>query len=294
MDSYSPDALSDAERERGLILACRARVVSDCSVRWLSANQPMPMLKINARVAEVKQVAHDVVVLTLSLVPGTGFDFRPGQYAKLRMGKLPARSYSMANLPGQGRLEFHIRVLPDGVLSSFIATGLRAGDSVEVRGPFGDAHWDEQGVEADESLLLLAGGTGLAPIVSVLDAALRHGVPGRRIHLYHGVRAERDLYAGAQLSARARAEGFSFVPVYSEGPAGAGRTGLLHEAVAKDFGGLATACIHVAGPPPMVNAVTAMALARGASAGSIRADAFHAAEPQKKSLWERVTAWGDL
>lgn len=294
MDPYSPDALSDAERQKGLILACRARVVSDVSVRWLSANQPMPMLKINVRVAEVKHVAHDVVALTLSLPSGTGFEFRPGQYAKLRMGKLPARSYSMANLPGQGRLEFHIRVLPDGVLSSFIATGLRPGDSVEVRGPFGDAHWDDQRAEADEPLLLLAGGTGLAPIVSVLDAALRQGVPGRRIHLYHGVRADRDLYAGTQLSARAQAGAFSFVPVYSETTATAGRTGLLHEAVGKDFGSLAAACIHVAGPPPMVNAVTMLALSRGASADKIRADAFHPAEPEKKSLWERVTAWGDL
>lgn len=294
MDRYSPDALTDAEREKGLILACRARVVSDVSVRWLSAHKPLPMLKVNTRVAKVRQLAHDVVALTLSLPAGTGFDFRPGQYAKLRTGKLPARSYSMANQPGQGVLEFHIRVLPDGVLSEFIATELEVGDIVEVRGPFGDAHWDEQLAQADEPLLLLAGGTGLAPIVSVLDAALRHGVPGRRIHLYHGVRAERDLYAGAQLAARARAEGFRFVPVYSEVAAAAGRNGLLHLAVAEDFSNLAEACIHVAGPPPMVNAVTALALARGAGASSIRADAFHPAEPQKKSLWERVTAWGDL
>ncbi len=294
MDAHSPDALSDAERASGLILACRARLVTDVSVRWLSAQQPLPMLKLNVPVAELRRVAHDVVVLALSLPPGPAFEFRPGQYVKLRMGKLPARSFSMANQPGQGRLEFHIRVLADGVVSGFIADKLRVGDLVEVRGPFGDAHWDEQLAEPDEPLLLLAGGTGLAPIVSVLDAALRHGLPPASVHLYHGVRSERDLYAGAQLRERARRDGFRFEPVFSDAAPGPGRRGFLHDAIAADFGSLGAACIHVAGPPPMVEAVKALALSRGARAGSIRADAFHAAEPQKKSLWERVTAWGDL
>jgi NAD(P)H-flavin reductase/ferredoxin len=294
LDRYSPEALSEDERAKGIILACRARLAGDVTVKWLSNAHPLPMVKLNARVAEVGRVAHDVVVLTLSLPQGAALDFRPGQYAKLRVGKLPARSFSMANQPGQGRLEFHVRVLPKGLMSGFIAQQLKAGDSVEVRGPFGDACWEEHLAQQMRGpLLLLAGGTGLAPIMSVLDAALRQGVPGQEIHLYHGVRGERDLYAGAQLHARARARGFRFVAVYSDDP-GTGRSGMLHEAVAEDFSSLATARIHVAGPPPMVDAVKKLALQRGASADHIRCDAFYPAEPEKKRLWERITAWGDL
>lgn len=294
LDAYSRDALSDAERARGVILACRARLKTDVSVQWLAAAAPLPMVKLQARVQEIERVSHDVVVLKLVLPSGTPFVFRPGQYAKLRMGKVPARSFSMANQPGDGTLEFHIRVLPDGIVSSYVAEQLKPGHSVEVRGPFGDAVWEDQPARNTEPLLLLAGGTGLAPMVSVLDAALKSGVAGRQIHLYHGVRAERDLYAREHLKARAQRQGFRFVPVFSDQAVQAERSGMLHEAVAQDFQNLANTRIFVAGPPPMVDAVKARALQLGAAAASIRADGFYAAAPEKKSLWERVTAWGDL
>jgi naphthalene 1,2-dioxygenase ferredoxin reductase component len=294
LDRYSPDALSEAERGRGIILACRARVSGDVSVRWLSAAKPLPMVKLNTRVLEVERLAHDVLRLSLALPPGGALDFRPGQYAKLRMGKLPARSFSMANQPGHDRLEFHVRVLHRGLVSGHMANELDPGDSVELRGPFGDACWDREAAQACEPLLLLAGGTGLAPILSVLDAALRDGVPPGRIHLYHGVRSERDLYLGVPLAERAHALGFRFVPVYSDVGGGGGRSGLLHEAVAEDFDSLDGAFIHVAGPPVMVAAVQELAARRGAAADRVRADAFFPAVAEKRGLWERITAFGDL
>jgi naphthalene 1,2-dioxygenase ferredoxin reductase component len=295
LDRYSPDALSEAERASGVILACRARVVTDVNVRWLStATAPLPMVKITARVDHVGQVAHDVMVLSLTLPDGARFEFRPGQFAKLRFGKLPARSYSMASQPGDGRLEFHIRVLPDGAVSQHVMTRLKAGDKVEVRGPFGDAYWDNPADASQGPLLLLAGGTGLAPILSVLDAALADGVPPQQIHLYHGVRTEDDLYAGSRLQSRMREKGFRFVPVFSSGRPTRARQGLLHEAVGQDFTNLQAARIYVAGPPPMVDAVKSLAADRGADAHRVRADAFFAAEPEKKGLWERVTGWGGM
>ena len=180
LDKYSPDALSDAERDAGMILACRARVVSDVSLRWLStAAPPLPMVKVKARVSHVGRIAHDVVVLTLTLPGNVSFSFRPGQFAKLRFGKLPTRSYSMANQPGERQLEFHIRMVPGGMVSQHIASALMVGDPVEVRGPFGDAYWDGAESAKEGPLLLLAGGTGLAPILSVLDAMACR--PGRFI-----------------------------------------------------------------------------------------------------------------
>lgn len=294
MDRYSPDALSDAERERGLILACRTRLVGDATVRWLSTTAPQPMVKLDARVFAIFRVAHDVMVLTLSLPAGQKLDFRPGQFAKLRFGKLPARSYSMASQPENGLLEFHIRTVPNGLVSSYVAQRLEMGEKVEVRGPFGDAHWDEELGRAAQPLLLLAGGTGMAPIVSVLDAALRQGVAGRQIHVYHGVRSEQDLYTGSQMAARAKEHGFRFVPVYSERAVGGARSGFLHDALAEDFQSLMGTVIYVAGPPPMVEAVKTVAIGRGADAERMRSDPFFAAVPEKKSLWERITAFGDL
>lgn len=295
MDRYSPGALSDEERDQGLFLACRARVLTDVRLSWLStATLPQPMVKFVARVFRVAPVAHDVYVVTLAAPPGQAFQFHPGQFAKLRFGKLPARKYSMASQPGQDLLEFHIRIVPDGMVSQHVATRLREGDPVEVRGPFGDAYWEGLEETVHGPLLLLAGGTGLAPILSVLDAALKDGMPPEQIHLYHGVRTERDLYAEARLSERAQTYGFRFTPVYSEGGRGSARQGFLHEAVEEDFHNLSQARIYVAGPPPMVDAVKATAAQRGADPARVRADAFHASEPEKKSLWARLTGWGDL
>ncbi|MBB1074574.1 2Fe-2S iron-sulfur cluster binding domain-containing protein [Rhodoferax sp. 4810] len=295
MDRYSPTALSDEERERGLILACRSRVVSDVKVSWLaSAAIPKPMVKFNARVFRVAPVAHDVYVVTLATPPGQGFSFHPGQFAKLRFGKLPARKYSMASQPGLDLLEFHIRIVPGGVVSQHVATQLRHGDMVEVRGPFGDAYWEGPEEPHTGPLVLLAGGTGLAPILSVLDAALQDGVAPEQVHLYHGVRAERDLYAASHLNTRAQEKGFRFTPVYSESGHANVRSGYVHQILEQDFNNLAHARIYVAGPPPMVDAVRASAVQRGADPQRIRADAFYASEPEKKSMWARLTGWGDL
>lgn len=316
-DRHSPDALSDEEIEQGLILACRSRPLTDVMVKWLSDATPALMIKHDAVVDRVEHASHDVVLLTVRLRPDQAFPFRAGQFAKLRFGRLPARSYSMASQPGEHELVFHIRVHPQGHVSQHVAHELRPGDPVEVRGPFGEACWQgssggggsgsrpasqppghaigNPGPGAHDRaahLLLLAGGTGMAPILSVLDAALRDGHDPRSIDVYHGVRTPADLYAERDLRRRAREYGLRFVPVFAEG--GPGRTGLLHDAVSQDFDDLGASLIHVAGPPPMVDAVRGVAQRRGATAERIRADAFHPSEPERRSLWERITAWGSL
>ena len=295
MDAYSPDALSNEERDQNIILACRARVVSDIEVRWLSAAPAaLPMVKIQTKVDYIGHAAHDVIVLRLAPTGGQKLAFHAGQFAKLRFGKLPVRSYSMASQPSDTDLEFHVRLVPGGVVSEHVASQLKRGDTVEVRGPFGDAYWDEPEAARQGPLLLLAGGTGMAPIISVLDAALASGMPAQQIHVYHGVRALRDLYTNDHLARRVQAHGIRYMPVFSEAQVDNSRQGLVHEAVGKDFSSLHNARIYAAGPPPMVDAVKSLATMRGAPSNQVRADAFYAAEPEKKGMWERVTGWGGL
>jgi CDP-4-dehydro-6-deoxyglucose reductase/ferredoxin-NAD(P)+ reductase (naphthalene dioxygenase ferredoxin-specific) len=305
-DRNSPDALSDEEVEQGLILACRSRPLTDVMVQWLSDTAPAVMVKHDAVVGRIERASHDVVLLTVQLRDDQTFPFRAGQFAKLRFGRLPARSYSMASQPGDRDLVFHIRVHPQGRVGQHVADELRPGDPVEVRGPFGEAYWQGSAQHSPRApqagravasraaahLLLLAGGTGMAPILSVLDAALRDGHDPQSIDVYHGVRTPSDLYAGRDLQRRASEHGLRFVPVYAEG--GPGRTGLLHDAIERDFDDLGASVIHVAGPPPMVDAVRGVAQKRGAAPERIRADAFHPSDPERRSLWERITAWGSL
>jgi NAD(P)H-flavin reductase len=289
-DRFSPDALSAEEVARGLILACRSRPKGDVALRWLSAATPLPMQRVDAVVQDLEAVSHDIVRVVLAPPAGQSFTYRAGQFAKLRFARLPVRSYSMATAPGGRTLEFHVRIYAEGKVSPYVANDLQIGERVEVRGPFGDACW---GGACNAHVLLLAGGTGLAPIMSILDTALRDGQPPERIHLYHGVRSVQDLYAGETLLKRAHFEGFRFVPVFSEQRLQGARHGHLHTAVADDFASLASALIHVAGPPPMVEAVRALAARRGLPHDRVKADAFEVAAPEKRSLWERITAWGE-
>lgn len=295
MEPHSSDALSPAERADGLILACRARATQDVSLRWLAQHAPLPVSKLKAKVAAIERLAHDVVAVRLSLPAGQQFTHHPGQFVRLRFADLPERSYSMAGVSADRDLSFHVRVVPDGAVSPHVADGLRVGDAVEVHGPFGDAYW--QGCDTPR-LLLLGGGTGLAPVLSVLDAALRDGFPAAQIDLYHGVRTPADLYLGAVLQARAAQQGFRFVPTFAQAGeasvvslAGA-RVGHLHEVLAADFADLAHTTIHAAGPPPMVDAVKALAVLRGCAPHRVLADPFHAAPPAaapRKGLWARLT-----
>ncbi|GAA6142231.1 2Fe-2S iron-sulfur cluster-binding protein [Hydrogenophaga sp. 5NK40-0174] len=294
MEKHSPLALTPEEREEGKILACRSKADGDIALRWL--NNPSiiyPVLKFKSRVLSASKVAHDVVAVEVAVPEGVCFEYHPGQFAKLRFPGLPARSYSMATARAEGKLSFHMRIVPNGQVSQFVASALEPGETVEVQGPFGEAHWEPHHASEGGPLLLLGGGTGLAPMLSVLEAALMQGVPGEQIHLYHGVRGQRDLYAYEYLKKIVETRGITFVPVLSDDgfcdiPA---RAGMLHEAVAEDHADLSGASVFVAGPPPMVEAAKSLAKSRGAVDERVRADPFFAAENQKRSIWARLTGW---
>jgi naphthalene 1,2-dioxygenase ferredoxin reductase component len=292
-DAYSMDALTPEDRNQGMVLACRARATSDISLRWISEEVLLlPVTKFQTKVTDIEYVAHDVVVVRMAIVQNEKFHFYPGQFAKLSFGKLPARSYSMASQPEDHVIEFHIRQVPGGVVSDYVANTLRVGDLVGLQGPFGESFWQtNESPTYQGPLLLLAGGTGMAPILSVLDAALKAGTPPHQIHVYHGVRGERDLYAHSHMAHRIRKHHFCFTPVYSKERVAQSPQGFLHEVVGQHFSDLQHARIFVAGPPPMVDAVIGLATERGTPKQQIKADAFYAAVPGKLDIWKRTSSW---
>ncbi len=274
MSPYSEFALTEAERAEGLILACRAVPWSDCEVAWLEAEETAvhPVRRLVCRVRAVDAMTHDIRRIRLEILSGGPFTFSPGQYARLAFAELAPRDYSMANRPDEDVLEFHVRRVPGGAASAYVADRLAPGEEVRVEGPFGSSHLREG---HRGPILAIAGGSGLAPIKSIVETALDGG-PARPIHLYFGVRAERDLYLEDHFRAlSARHPNLDFRPVLSEpgGPTDR-RTGLVHEAVARDLADLDGFKAYIAGPPPMVEAATAMLTARGLPRADIHADAF--------------------
>jgi CDP-4-dehydro-6-deoxyglucose reductase/ferredoxin-NAD(P)+ reductase (naphthalene dioxygenase ferredoxin-specific) len=233
------------------------------------------------RVVRLQQATHDIRIIHLA-APAP-FAFRAGQYAKLGFGTLPPRDYSMASRPDEPELEFHIRDVGDGA-SRYAVRRLTLGETVTADGPLGEAYLR---AEHDGPIIAVAGGSGLAPMKSIVGTALRQGL-ARDIRLYFGVRSERDLYLLDHFGVLATAHAnFSFVPVLAE-PTGRTpwRTGLVGDAILADVPDLAGCKAYLAGPPPMVEATIAQLRARGLPAADIHADPFYSDEETRRRRGE--------
>ncbi len=244
---------------------------------WLDADETRAehaLRRETAVVTEVEDATHDIRILRLRL-PGLPLDFSAGQYATLTMLGAPPRDYSMANRPGAGELEFHIRLVSHGVTSRALH-GLRPGDRVRIEAPLGAAHL--RALHAGP-ILAVAGGSGLAPILSILATAIDLGIR-QPIRVYFGARTEHDLYGLDVLGELARRQGdMNVTPVLSrsDGPTDR-RTGLVHEAIAADIADFDGWKCYAAGPPAMIDALTETTLAAGLRQDDLHADAFFTPE----------------
>jgi CDP-4-dehydro-6-deoxyglucose reductase len=215
--------------------------------------------------------------LYLRLPPAESFDFKPGQYLDVLLPKGRRRSFSIASPPHDARpLELHVRRAPGGEFSEQVFAEDMRGAVLHLEGPLGSSIYRETASGEVPPMLLIGGGTGIAPLKSILRHVLENGLP-RRMTLYWGVRTERDLYAHAFLEEAARhdAARLRYVPVLSEpSPAWEGRRGLVHEAVLADIDRPADHEIHVSGPPQMIDAVRRELTRRGVPESAMSFDSF--------------------
>ena len=271
---HSEHALAPEERAKGIVLACRTQVWDDAVVRRIDAEELVlhPSRVMRCRVLELQDLTHDIKGVRLAIEAGGPFVFSAGQYAQLEFAPGLSRHYSMASTPQDPELVFHIRHMPGGRTSGFVAGQLKVGDGLKVSGPLGVAYLRESHAGP---VLLVAGGSGLAPIQSILRTMLNRG-HAAPITLYFGVRSERDLYHETLLRDLAsRHPNFSYQVVLSEQKGTPGRRyGLLHEAIAVPEG-VDAVMAYLAGPPVMVEAATALLGARGLAPRQIHADAFY-------------------
>lgn len=276
MEGYSEFALSDEEKARGLILACRAVPWAECEVSWLEEDDLIvhPRRVLACKVAALDDATHDIKRVRLAIESGGPFDFSAGQFASVTFDGCAPRDYSMASLPGEQLIEFHVRRTQGGAVSAHVADKLKPGDPVRVEGPFGASYLRET---HRGPIIAVAGGSGMAPIKAIVEQALAKQMP-QHIYFYFGVRAERDLYLHDHFKALARQHPtLHFMPVLSEGDGLDRRCGLVHEAVAQDFDEFDGCKAYLAGPPVMVEAATKLFEQRGMRRLDIHADAFYTA-----------------
>ena len=255
------------------VLACQTYLTEPCTIEIPEPDEVVvhPARIVKASVQAIEVLTHDVRRLVLK--PAKPIEFSPGQYAQLQFTPEHVRPYSMAGLASDGTLEFHVRVVPGGRVSGYIANELKPGDAVRVSGPLGTAYLRRKHAGP---MLCVAGGTGLAPILSILRGAVADGMPNP-IHVYFGVRSPRDVYAIDRLAdlERRHAALKVHVVVTSGGDPREQRCGLVTEAIAQDIDSLDGWRAYLCGSPPMVEAATLLARRKGAAPGRIYADAFY-------------------
>lgn len=283
MDRYSTFALPDYEEEEGWTLLCKAHALTDLEIELINYDEEIltggiAVQTARARVEAVEPLTHDVRGLVLRLEEPTELPFYPGQYVDI---EIPGscgehRSFSMANLPSDdGRLEFMIKLYSGGRFSGLLADGgISPGDELTVRGPYGVFTLRKC---STRPLLFIGGGAGMAPILSLLRALVAEGDGARPLAYYYGARGERDLFHLEEVADLCAAlSDARFVPALSEpdGSAWDGEAGLITDVVERLEPDLAAVDAYLCGPPPMVDAATALLLAQGVPEAHIYFDKF--------------------
>jgi ferredoxin-NAD(P)+ reductase (naphthalene dioxygenase ferredoxin-specific) len=257
----------------GALLACQTYLTEPCTIE---VPAPEEAVVHRARVAKATVVGIEPLaadIRRLLLKPAKPIAFSPGQYAQIAFTPAHARPYSMAGLPGDELLEFHVQLMPKGRVSGYIAEQLKVGDAVKVSGPLGAAYLRQQ---HSGPVLCVAGGTGLAPVLSVVRGAVAAGMRNP-IHLYFGLRSPRELYGMAWLKHLRRVHPALQVHVVlaSGADPATQRCGLVTQAIAQDHASLRGWQVYLRGSPPMVETTTLMVLGKGVEAARIHADAFY-------------------
>ncbi len=254
--------LSQEERNEGFALLCCARPLSDLNVlvEEIDPDHGNAPKKLPSRVLEIKDVAPDVKILTLGLPANEPMHFRAGQFLDILLKDGQRRSYSIANVPraeGVRQLELHIRHMPGGVFTDHVFNNMKARDIVHIEMPLGNFYLREN---SEKPIILLASGTGFAPIKSILNYSIERKI-NRPIHLYWGGRRPHDLYDSqtARLWSHDHLN-IDFIPVLSEPlqeDQWSGRSGFVHHAVMHDHPNLLGYEVYACGTPLMVEAARA-------------------------------------
>jgi len=293
LERYSTFALPDFEEAEGFTLLCRAHPLEDLQVELINYDEEilrsgLPLQTVQTRVEAVEELTHDIRRLVLALESPEELQFHPGQYVDLAIPGAGEehRSFSLANLPSDtGRAELMIKLYPDGHFSGLLADGsITVGQELAITGPYGTFTLRES---SERPLVMIGGGAGMAPILSLLRQ-MEHEESQRPATFYYGARTTDDLFALDELERLAGClPDFEFVPALSDDDPGegwSGECGMVTDVVQRREDALAEVDAYVCGPPPMVEAAMGLLSAQGVPDNRIFYDKFTTtAEPEETS-----------
>jgi benzoate/toluate 1,2-dioxygenase reductase subunit len=274
-DSYIEDALEPKDAAAGHVLACQMRPTSDCVVRIpaTSAACKTGVGDYSATVAGVEQLSPSTIRFALTLDQPDQLDFLPGQYVNVTVpGTDQTRSYSFSSAPGAPDASFVVRNVPNGLMSSWLTGEARAGQPLSFSGPYGSFYLRP----VQRPVLMLAGGTGIAPFLSMLDVLASKGFP-HPVRLVYAVTNDHDLVGLAQLDRIAAAHPqFQYVTCVAAEASDHPRKGYATAHVAPGWMNGGDVDVYLCGPVPMVEAVRGWLEAGGVKPASFHFEKFSA------------------
>jgi NAD(P)H-flavin reductase/ferredoxin len=263
--------LTEKEISDGFILACQSRLRSDVKIE-LDREGAIDGPSVKGVIVGKQMLTHDIARIDIQL--DTPIRYRAGQFAEVTLTSMwdAPRSYSFSAAPGNDRqVSFTVRRVPGGRVSGHLVDQAHVGESVTVRGPGGHFYMRP----GREPVLMVAGGSGLAPILAMLQDMKRSG-DTRPVTVLFGARSQKDLYALDEMAAYEKAwPNFRFVPVLSAADPSSpwdGRTGLVTEHIPELLGGATSA--YLCGPPAMIDSAIAVLRQRGIAETNLHADRF--------------------
>lgn len=273
---YSYNAMTTREAKQRFVLTCKMIALSDCAIRISSGSdacnvQPQTLA---VTVEDVRKLSPSSIGLTIKMAEGASLPFLPGQYVNMGVpGGTGTRSYSFSSLPKDGVVEFFIRNLPGGAMSGYLFDRAKPGDTLSITGPYGTFYLRD----IARPQLFLAGGTGLAPFLSMLEkisgAELKHP-----IRMIYGVTNDIDLVEVEKLEAfAAKIPGFTFATTVADEASQHPRKGFVTHHIADEHLNGGDVDVYLCGPPPMVDAVQAAFAERGVKPARLFFEKFNPA-----------------
>jgi len=275
---HPPLALSREEIGEGSALLCQAEPTGDLQIRAreIEAVRDIHIRKLPARVTEKTLLAPDVMRIRIKLPNAQRLQFLAGQYLEILLPDGKRRAFSIASSPQEeDEIELHIRHVDGGGFTGWVFDDLKERDILRLEAPLGTFFIRNDQVE--RPMILMGGGTGFAPLKSMLEDLLAHR-DKRPLHLFWGARSLADLYMHEQ--ARQWAEQNEHIQYSSalleagDAKASGSFNGFVHQAVLQQYTDLSAYDIYMSGPPAMIDASRSAFLENGAEKRRIFFDSF--------------------
>ncbi|MCY1214529.1 Benzoate 1,2-dioxygenase electron transfer component [compost metagenome] len=272
---YIEDALSEEEAAQGYVLTCQMRAESDCVVRVPASSDvcKTQQASFEASISAVRQLSDSTISLSIKGESLSKLAFLPGQYVNLKVpGSEQTRAYSFSSLQKDGEVSFLIRNVPGGLMSSFLTGLAKAGDSMSLTGPLGSFYLRD----IRRPLLLLAGGTGLAPFTAMLEKIAEEGSE-HPLHLIYGVTNDFDLVETEKLADfAARIPNFTYSACVANPESSYPQKGYVTQHIEPRHLNDGDVDVYLCGPPPMVEAVSQYIREQGISPANFYYEKFAA------------------